>query len=284
MACPAAARVSGAAPAAVWTPRSRSFGSTIRDRPAGELSQGQRQLVSIGRAMVGRPELVLLDEPAAGLDSTESQWLGDRLCSVRDTGVTILMVDHDVNLVLGLCDYILVLDFGQLIASGTPGEIRTDRNVIEAYLGSTHFRPRPNRPPDLESRSAIGGCAPAPHRRSQRSPALTGPTVMIVSFYRPTWKPPRGRCCVARSERRRQDHAADDAGRAAAVDERRRAARRQADGLGPAIRVARRESCWCPTTGRVSGLTVARTSRSPGCRGKGIIDDVVEMFPALVSG
>jgi ABC-type branched-subunit amino acid transport system ATPase component/ABC-type branched-subunit amino acid transport system permease subunit len=111
--------------------------SDLRERPAGDLSQGQRQLVSIGRALVGQPKLLLLDEPAAGLDSTESEWLGQRLRDVRAKGVTILMVDHDVNLVLGLCDYIVVLDFGEVIAQGTPAEIRGNRRVIEAYLGSS---------------------------------------------------------------------------------------------------------------------------------------------------
>lgn len=109
----------------------------LRERPAGELSQGQRQLVSIGRSLVAQPRLVLLDEPAAGLDTTESEWLGRRLRAVRDTGVTILMVDHDVNLVLNLCDHIIVLDFGELIAQGTPSEIRSNEKVIDAYLGST---------------------------------------------------------------------------------------------------------------------------------------------------
>jgi ABC-type branched-subunit amino acid transport system ATPase component/branched-subunit amino acid ABC-type transport system permease component len=110
----------------------------LRDRPAADLSQGQRQLVSIGRALVAQPKVLLLDEPAAGLDTAESEWLGHRLRDVRDGGVTILMVDHDVNLVLTLCDYIVVLDFGRLIASGTPTEIRNNPLVIEAYLGSTH--------------------------------------------------------------------------------------------------------------------------------------------------
>jgi ABC-type branched-subunit amino acid transport system ATPase component len=112
--------------------------SEVRDRPAGSLSQGQRQLVSIGRALVGEPEVLLLDEPAGGLDTGESHWLGERLRNIRDSGVTILLVDHDMSLVLGLCDQIHVLDFGKVIAFGTPTEIRADRRVAEAYLGSTH--------------------------------------------------------------------------------------------------------------------------------------------------
>ena len=109
----------------------------LRERSVGELSQGQRQLVSIARAMAGQPDLLLLDEPAAGLDSTESAWLSSRLLAVRESGTTILLVDHDMGLVLGLCDEIHVLNFGRLIASGTPGEIRQDSAVISAYLGST---------------------------------------------------------------------------------------------------------------------------------------------------
>ncbi len=110
----------------------------VRSRPAGELSQGQRQLVSIARALAGEPDVLLLDEPAGGLDTTESHWLGERLRNIRDSGVTIMLVDHDMSLVLGLCDQIHVLNFGQIIASGTPAEIRADRRVAEAYLGTTH--------------------------------------------------------------------------------------------------------------------------------------------------
>jgi sulfate-transporting ATPase len=110
----------------------------LRERSIGQLSQGQRQLVSIARALTGEPRLLLLDEPAAGLDTAESAWLSDRLRAVRDSGMTILLIDHDMSLVLGLCDEIHVLDFGVLIASGTPDEIRSDPRVAEAYLGVSH--------------------------------------------------------------------------------------------------------------------------------------------------
>jgi ABC-type branched-subunit amino acid transport system ATPase component len=112
--------------------------SDARERPAGELSQGQRQLVSIARALAGNPRVLLLDEPASGLDTSESAWLAERLRDVRDSGVTILIIDHDMSLVLSLCDQVHVLNFGKIIASGTPAEIRVDRTVAEAYLGSTH--------------------------------------------------------------------------------------------------------------------------------------------------
>jgi ABC-type branched-subunit amino acid transport system ATPase component/ABC-type branched-subunit amino acid transport system permease subunit len=112
----------------------------MRDLLVSTLSQGQRQLVSIARALAGEPRLLLLDEPAAGLDSTESLWLADRLREVRDSGVTLLLVDHDMSLVLSVCDTIDVLDFGSLIASGSPDEIRTDERVSTAYLGATHQR------------------------------------------------------------------------------------------------------------------------------------------------
>jgi ABC-type branched-subunit amino acid transport system permease subunit/ABC-type branched-subunit amino acid transport system ATPase component len=112
----------------------RSLGS----RQVRELSQGQRQVVSIARSLAAQPPLVLLDEPAAGLDHVESAWLGDRLMDLRDAGYTIVLVDHDMSLVLGVCDHICVLDLGQLIAQGTPSEVRSNPTVAAAYLGTTH--------------------------------------------------------------------------------------------------------------------------------------------------
>jgi ABC-type branched-subunit amino acid transport system ATPase component/branched-subunit amino acid ABC-type transport system permease component len=124
----------------------------LRLRPASELSQGQRQLVSIARALVAHPTVVLLDEPAAGLDSTESAWLAERLHDLRGTGVTILLVDHDMDLVLGLCDHIEVLDIGRIIASGAPDAIRNNRQVADAYLGTSQAETDAGSTPD-----AVGG-------------------------------------------------------------------------------------------------------------------------------
>jgi len=107
----------------------------IRDAMPAELTQGQRKLVGIARALATEPRVICLDEPAAGLDTQESTELAGRLRQVVDAGTSMLLVDHDMGLVLGICDRVIVLDFGRVIAKGAPDAIRTNADVIAAYLG-----------------------------------------------------------------------------------------------------------------------------------------------------
>lgn len=106
------------------------------DRPAGSLSYGQLRLMEIARAVASRPELLLLDEPAAGLNPREADRLGDLLLElVRDQGTGIVLVEHNLALVQRLSEQIYVLDFGRLIAGGTPDEVTRDPAVVAAYTG-----------------------------------------------------------------------------------------------------------------------------------------------------
>ncbi len=111
--------------------------SDIADSLPSDLSHGQRKLVSVARALAAKPKLLLLDEPAAGLDTNESQLLGAHLREFLSSGTTIFLIDHDMGLVLNVCDYIYVLDFGRIIAHGTPSQVRKDPAVIGAYLGES---------------------------------------------------------------------------------------------------------------------------------------------------
>lgn len=109
--------------------------SALADRDTSELSHGQRKLLGVARALASGSTVVLLDEPAAGLDTDESLTLGRRLRGVADRGVAVLLIDHDLDLVMRWCDRVYVLELGRLLAQGTPAQVRADARVRTAYLG-----------------------------------------------------------------------------------------------------------------------------------------------------
>ena len=100
------------------------------------LPYGVRKRIEVVRAMMAEPKILLLDEPAAGLNAQESGELQTLLRQVSDEGVTLLVVEHDMHFVRRLCEHVIVLNFGRLIFEGTPEEVHRDRAVLEAYLGT----------------------------------------------------------------------------------------------------------------------------------------------------
>ena len=106
------------------------------DARADTLPYGQQRLLEVARALAAQPKLLLLDEPAAGLNTGETQALADTILRIRDRGVTVLLIEHDMSLVMQIAQRIVVLDFGKKIAEGSPDEIKAHPDVIAAYLGT----------------------------------------------------------------------------------------------------------------------------------------------------
>lgn len=109
---------------------------SLADKPAGSLPYGAQRRLEIVRALATKPKLLLLDEPAAGMNPSETSELMENIKRIRDTfEIAILLIEHDMNLVMGICEGIAVLNYGRIIAKGTPDQIKSNPVVVEAYLG-----------------------------------------------------------------------------------------------------------------------------------------------------
>jgi branched-chain amino acid transport system ATP-binding protein len=144
----------------LWTPRARENERTLqaqalqllelvglskeKDSAASDLPMGAQKILEVVRALMGKPKVLLLDEPAAGLNDSETAELACLLKAITQSGITVVVVEHNMSLVMGVADHIVVLDAGKLLAQGTPVEMQNNPQVIEAYIGKEEVSEAPN--------------------------------------------------------------------------------------------------------------------------------------------
>ncbi|MDT9691912.1 ABC transporter ATP-binding protein [Streptomyces sp. P9(2023)] len=138
--------------------------SRLRDDYAGTLSGGQRKLLELARALMARPVMLLLDEPMAGVNPALTQSLLGHITALRDEGLTVCFVEHDMDVVMGISDWVAVMAGGRLVAEGPPSSIGRNTAVVDAYLGKRHDEPEADRPeaggPEADGPEASGEEAP----------------------------------------------------------------------------------------------------------------------------